>query len=410
MTALVWFALLSGGVLAGIGPVAAMSVPRRFELLAIGGTLLAGACSIAGLVGIAVLTHRVDESIVGGFLGVASALGGFALAGAYLVQIAPEPPVADLPAELPEAIPDVHVVLLSDAESEVYRPTDVARQLRELVEADVTLPPETARSFIFASEKARYRIIGSSPARETARRSAGRLATELGPGVASGVTLAWCDGSPRLDEAIAFLAGRGARDIIVAQLTVAESLRIDQAKRRVDAMRPAAAGISVMYAAPLWTSAALAASVAARVIDALQGTPLDQAGVALLGHGVPSEIDERHPAATEQETFFHQRIRARLREAGIDEQRVRLGWIEWQEPGLTEVVRHLAALGCARIVVVPASMPAETLSTLIDARDGVSQARVEPATEVVILPAWGDDPAVAQALAVAVRDVSDGLH
>lgn len=410
MTALVWFALLFGGVLAGVGPVTAMAVPRRLEAFAVVGTVLAGLASIAGLVGIALLTTRVDEGVVAGFLGVASALGGFALAGSVLVQIGPEAPPAELPAELPAETPGVRLVFLSDAEPEDYDPADVARQLRQLVEAGVTLPPEAARAFIFASEKARYRLIGKSPARDTARLVADRLARQVADDGVHGVTVAWCDAQPRLDEVVAFLAAHGARSIVVAQHIVAENVSIERAKRLVDLMRPASQGIRIAYAAPLWTSTRLAEHVAERALAAIGTAPIAGVGVALLGHGVPSEIDELHPASTEQETFFHQRIRARLSEAGIEEQRVRLGWLEWQEPGLTEVVRHLAALGCTRILVVPASTPADSLSTLIDAQDGVAQARVEPAAEVVVLPAWGDDEVVAGALADAVRDAISELR
>lgn len=409
MTALVWFALLLGGLLAGFGPVAAMAVPRRLQVLAVAGTLLVGLISIGGLIGITLLTGRVDESVVAGFLGLASALGGFAMAGAILVQIGPDPPVAELPTELPEPVAGAHVVLLSDAEPEYYEPGDVARQLRELADAGVTLPPEAARAFIFAAEKSRYRAIGTSPARDTVRNVTERLGETLGDDAPGGVTVAWCDAAPRLDESVAFLAGRGARSIVVAQLGVAENVAIQSAKRRVDVMRPAARGLRITYAQPLWTSAALAERVAERILEALGDTSPEHVGVALLGHGVPSEIDELHPASTEQETFFHQRIRARLCSLGIEEQRVRLGWLEWQEPGLTEVVRHLAALGCTRIVVAPASMPTDALATLIDARDGVAQARVQPAADVVVLPAWGDDPVVAEALAAAIRDAEAEL-
>jgi protoheme ferro-lyase len=72
--------------------------------------------------------------------------------------------------------------------------------------------------------------------------------------------------------------------------------------------------------------------------------------------------------------------------------------LDWDEPGVTEVVRHLAALGCVRIRIVPATMPFDTVSTLLDMRDSADQAAVEADVSVEVLPAWGAELEVARAL------------
>lgn len=404
-----WVALLAGGILAGLGPVAAMAWPPESEPIAVAGTLAAGAASIAGLIGIALLSGRVDEVIVAAVLGIGTALGGFALGAAVLAQIGPDAPPAVLPDPLPPASPRTAVLLLSEAEPERYSARQVARELRDLGEQEVALPPEPMRPFIFASEKARYRSIGgSSPARETSRRVAERLAADLDDGF-SGVTATWSDDEPTLDQALAFVVAHGARSVVIAELAVAEDAAIAWAKRRADALRSHAAGVRVAYARPLWASQLLAERLVARIIDAAGDGSLQTLGVALLGHGQPAELERVNSVRTEQETYFQQRVRSLLVEAGLDENHVRPGWIEWQEPGVTEVVRHLAALGCRRILVVPASMPADSRTTLIDLPDAVQQARVDATARVRVLPAWGDDPVVAEALAEAVREAAAEL-
>ena len=104
--------------------------------------------------------------------------------------------------------------------------------------------------------------------------------------------------------------------------------------------------------------------------------------------------------------FFHQRVKRGLLELGLTEQNVRLAWLDWQEPDATEALRHLAAFGCEKIIVVPASMPLDSTSTLVDIGQAVGLARLPAEIELVRLPAWGDHPAVADALAADVIETA----
>jgi hypothetical protein len=403
MLLLSWVALLGGGVFAGLGPVAAMTWPRGREPFAVAGAVAAGLTSAAGLVGIAILGGRAGVAVAAGFLGVASGLCGFALGGAVLAQLGAEPALALLPDPLPPPTSRLGVILLSSAEPEEYRPSHVARELQQLADAGVQLPPEPMRPFIFASEKARFRFCEHLGARDSVSATARRLSGLLGA-VGATVVPAWTDDHPFADEALATLCGTGVRRVVVAELTCARDAPFTRAKGRLSAVRTKEAGVEVVDAGTLWSSQALAERVAARIIEAAGSAsrrPL--AGVALLGAGQAPEFDDVDPDRAEQETYFHQRVRALLVEAGFDAEHVRPAWVEWHDPGVTEVVRHLAALGCSRIVVAPASIPVETRSTLLDVREYVEHARVDAAVEVFVLPAWNDDPVVAQELADAVR-------
>jgi carboxypeptidase C (cathepsin A) len=134
-----------------------------------------------------------------------------------------------------------------------------------LADADVQLPPLFARVFVYASEKTRFRLVGGSGARSIVRAVASRVAERLEEeGGFGGVVTAWADDRPFLDEAIAALAHRGYRRVVVAELAVAETPASERARRRVDAMRPEAAGVRVSYAPALWTSAALAEHLQSR--------------------------------------------------------------------------------------------------------------------------------------------------
>jgi len=67
-------------------------------------------------------------------------------------------------------------------------------------------------------------------------------------------------------------------------------------------------------------------------------------------------------------------------------------------------VRHLAAVGARRIALVPVSFPAETIATLVDLHFAAERGAEETGASVVVLGAWGDDPAVVEALHAGVID------
>lgn len=406
-----WTALLAGSVLCGAAVVGAMVSPRKRQLAAALLTLPAFAMAGAGIVGVALRTARVDESVVAGFLAVGAFVGGFALGGATLTRLGAELPAATLPDIVPhDDAGRTGVVVLACAEPPVYQPAAVARMLELLQDAEVSLPPEFARVFVYASEKARYRLAGGSPARRTCEEVTARVDDILGADARfAPPSVAWCDDEPTLDRSVADLVTQGVRDIVIAHLGVAEDTAAVRAKRRVDALRVQEHGVRLSYAPPLWSSGVLAERVATRVIDTAGEAPAADLGVALIGHGQPVEFDRINPVMTEHETLFHQRVRAELVERGVDGGRIRLGWLEWLEPGVTEVVRHLAALGASKIIVVPSAMPADTLTTLLDIRDSVARSRVEGSADIVIMPAWGDDPVVAEVLAANVREATNEL-
>jgi protoheme ferro-lyase len=87
-------------------------------------------------------------------------------------------------------------------------------------------------------------------------------------------------------------------------------------------------------------------------------------------------------------------------EAGIPTMNVRTAWAEWAQPDVTSAVRHLAALGCDRVLVSPAVFPFDCIATQLEIPLMVRQARVD-SVPVVMLPTWRDDEGVVGALARA---------
>jgi protoheme ferro-lyase len=137
------------------------------------------------------------------------------------------------------------------------------------------------------------------------------------------------------------------------------------------------------------------------VVEAATG---DDTGVVLVGHGQPDSRAKRHPAYDERELSFLSRIRMTLLERGFDAESVRVAWADWNTPDVTSSVRHLAALGRNKVLVVPAVYPLDTLATRLDLEIALRQARVHERVSVVSLPSWRDDEAVIAELRTRVTD------
>jgi protoheme ferro-lyase len=402
MAIVAWAVMLAAGVCGGASLCAALVVPRR----ALWVTGLCSALSLlalgASLVAIWGAANRVDTDVASAFIALGASGGGFALAASLLPSVTR--PRTSHP--LVEPGPDdrrVHVVVLADAEPERYSPTAITAALQAVGDSGVPLPPDAARVLVYASERARYSDIGESPARPAVRALAVATSACLPDSIARGqAAVAYCAGDSALAHVLAREIAEGARRIVVAQATVADTRALDSARKATSALRLPDVGVEVTFTMPLWGSADICAMVARRVLDVFEEGPTSDDGVVLVSEGEPVQMTSDFPLTAEHVTFFAQRLRAELVAGGFAEERVRPAWLQWEEPDVTEVLRHLAALGCKRIAVVPSTIMFDTVETLIDLRAAADRAAVEASISVTVLPAWGDDEVVAHTLCTAV--------
>jgi len=394
MPAGLWVALVVGGLVAGLGVVAALSFPAGRE--AVGGIAsLTGFFLSAWALGrlTAIYGSSQTPGIALGLV-LAAVVGGYSLASAMLPQAARRPPPRPITAANGDR---TALLLLSDAEGELYQPAAAALELVTLQDDDVLGLGIVATPFLFAAQKARYRAIGgSSPARRQVAEIAEAL-ERTSPGLqVDHYGVAWCDGPGNLLERVEELARDGYSRFIVQPLAVAESLEMHRAKSLVDRGRPDEADIRVIYAPPLQSAAAIAGLIARRIAVGLADPATT--GIALVAHGQPESRTKLNPTFDEDESAFLNQIKMIATEDGMPASNVRLAWADWRDPDVTSTVRHLAALGCTRILVSPACYPVDGVSTLLDIPIGIKQARVEPSVAIVTLSTWRDEPDVMQAL------------
>ncbi|MHB1135952.1 MAG: ferrochelatase [Coriobacteriia bacterium] len=411
-----WLALLAGSLMFGTCFVAAMVLPRHYAtvtiLLGIGGFV--GSLYILGTIAQMYSTPMAIGSAV--LVVVAGISLGYAIAASLIPHLATLPRRTSQSAS--RRATDAAIVLLESTEPDRYDPRTIAHRQNLLAEsADIELPL-TAVPFIYLTEKTRYRAIGGrSPASRMAVTLAEKVEAAWEAGESPAVALASSQYPTDLRTVVATQVAAGARRVAVVPLGPSESAATDRALALLDADGDRSLTSRVAIAPSIWNDCALVDRLAERILACVGDTPRASIGVALVCPGEPEAWERRYAGAGQTENYFIQRVRMRLTESGLKCDHVRVAWLDWQMPDVTETVRHLAVLGCQRIICVPATIVLPTLDTLLDLERAASYARVPTSVAMVTLGAWGDDDAVARAvraaatsaLGDAVRQDSDAL-
>ncbi len=403
-----WATLFISSMVSGAALVLLLAGHRSKEPLAFLGGLASIGLSTWAITVLVDAYGRFEIGAYAGLLGAAAAAGGYGLASSLLPMYARRIPRVEVLEPVTAGDGRITVLLASPLEPENYSPPSVAEDLKELADAGLPEATMSIMPFLFAAQKARYRAAGGrSPSIRAARSLSERLEVLLDADVFRPVELVSCVGDDTLDAAVLRAAERGCTSVIVVSLSVGESYDLDRAKARVDLLRPQAAGVQIVYTPPLWGREELAEDIARRVWVAREEP--HRTGVALIMHGQPESRERTHGAFDVHENAFCNRVRMLLTERGLPEANTRLCYLDWRDPDVTETIRHLAALGCARVIVMPACFPFESVTTILDLQVAVRQARVETHVHTLIMQPWGDDDAVAEVLAHVVRDAQNEL-
>jgi hypothetical protein len=403
MAAVPWLVMLASSVLLGAGVAAALALPRRFDILAMA---LTAALAVVGYRGFAAIVEplgRNDIAIATAALAVGAILGGYALAATSLALLAVRAPEGP-PIAVSGTGDRLGVIVLSGAEPAHYDPVALAEEFTGYTDDEVPLPNDLARPLFYAAEKGGYRTIGASDGMPCAGRVAARLGDLLAAdGVAAEVRAASAGRIGRLADTVHELAQEGCATIVVVPLGCGWSRRMDRAFAAAESRLSADGAPDLRRAPGVWMDEGVAHMVAGRV-ERLTDGRRDWVGVVLVSQGEPIQATRLEPEAGAHERSFRSRVAALLESRGYRRHLVVDAFSEWEEPDVGDAIEHLGDQGVSSILVCPATIPADGLATLVDARMQADRAKVHPDIEVSILPAWGDDPAVATAL----RAVVDG--
>lgn len=401
MAPLLWIGLVGGSLGAGAALAVLLVTPRRREGL----IMVAGIASMAASALAGTRLTWVYESptlpVIASLIAMGALGGGFALVSSLLPYA--KPPVREIAMPAPGEPSRTLVVMLADTEAEEYLPGEVTREIEELVDAGLGEPGIAVTPFHYAAQKARYRAVGGrSPEERAVRDLAERLEARLDAGVYAGVTVVRCTEENALASTLRAAMNAGFSRTVVVGAYLAEGRCARRELEEAEARQWDAQGMSVIRTRSLWSSDDLARHVARRALAVRSEE--GKTGVALVVHGQLAQTEHLNDSFDIQENAFANRVRMYLAEEGLDDEYIRVCAAEWSEPGVAETVRHLAALGNERVLVVPACHPFPNLQTLLDIPAAVRDARVPDSVRVVQIPSWGDEDVFADVLASAVDE------
>ena len=301
-----WIGLSLGAFVAGAAIVGILALRRAFEpliaLLGAVGMAVAGWSLVS--VGQEYGTPRVITFAV--LFGIATGAGGYAFASAlldYLARSAPAlPPLSSDDITAAESRPVVFLV--APVETQEYEPRQTARELHDLADEGVLRLSIGVTPFLFAASKARYRASGGkSPAWREFERATEAVEDRLDRALRGRVLAASCEGANSLEYNVREAVRGGSTQVAIVPVSVSEPAEYEACKDRIEGLGLHSLGVNVEYAPPLWSSDAVAETVARHIVAG--AVVPETTGVVLVLHGQPGPRGDATRSST------NRRVRSR---------------------------------------------------------------------------------------------------
>ncbi len=399
---IVFMGMASGGMLA----LVLMSERRQqtsFSAM-FGLTLL---LAVGGAVGSAAFLRSLSSGLVNGvILLILSFALGYALTTFSVLSSHRQhwdPQAQDNPTER------TAVICLAPGEPPDYQVRNAAKRL-ELADDPSDVPPLLLRPFYMRDLKSKYAAIGRSPYKESHLELAQKVQSRLDSSTHR-VYPAFYSDYPTFAETINQVVEHGLRRVVIAHVRVTGPPDPVQAGDLWEGMNPERLGLKVVEAGPFSSPELLPQVYVRRMLEAVPQVNEDTQSVGLLlvgrGHITPGDGEQNESSAARQtqEHRFLIQVRQALARAGFDESRMAIGWLRYR-PSIAEAVRTLTDVGCKSIYWLPASFPADGISTLYDIPLQLEYMAREKEIKLTSLGAWNADDLAAEEIAARVRAVS----
>ncbi len=302
------------------------------------------------------------------------------------------------------------VIVLSKGEAEEYNPLAVIRQYYKKSETGVNQKAKYLQPFEFYKEKRKYRkIIKGQSALTTddiklnqpknPYRKISKTITEKLEGAFLDYDLyleAFVNDWPTMNQALLTVISQGANKITILNLFMTNDFKYDIALDEMKRIDYSEIGVSILQTDFLATSKEIPNLISKKIKAAVPGgKDIKKIGVLLIAEGQPFEWDEVYPI-TDQENFFRDKIKKKLKKEGFKEENIKTAWIYDRKPTITEAVERLVNNGCKTIIHVATTTPIDCIHSLYDIPEAMTKLSKEKEFEAIPINAWNDNEEIIQ--------------
>ena len=272
--------------------------------------------------------------------------------------------------------------------------------IREFDRDKVPFIPWLIRPIFFNTVRREYLAAGGSAHNQIHQIIIDNLKRAMPDEVQKGARfyLSFLENNPYPDEMAIRAINEGASRIVILPVFITESSHTEEGKKMVSSVAPEKYGVQTFYTGALWDSETLQYSFVERTNEMLNGLDKSKVGILLVGYGQPTQWENIFPAQNRQEIQYRESIRDKLLSDGFSPELVVLGWMDFQEPSITAMLKELAAKGVEKILVLGTSLSADSIHTGTKIPLAIEKARLPDEIPVEFLRQYGDHPLAIQAM------------
>ena len=272
--------------------------------------------------------------------------------------------------------------------------------IREFDRDKVPFIPWLIRPIFFNTVRREYLAAGGSAHNQIHQIIIDNLKRAMPDEVQKGARfyLSFLENNPYPDEMAIRAINEGASRIVILPVFITESSHTEEGKKMVSSVAPEKYGVQTFYTGALWDSETLQYSFVERANEMLNGLDKSKVGILLVGYGQPTQWENIFPAQNRQEIQYRESIRDKLLSDGFSPELVVLGWMDFQEPSITAMLKELAAKGVEKILVLGTSLSADSIHTGTKIPLAIEKARLPDEIPVEFLRQYGDHPLAIQAM------------
>ena len=332
-------------------------------------------------------------------LSVLVLISGYSLANAAFLAQSEE---RELPGVLRTDGGDGHTAILyfTHGEPPAYSPMPWIETMQELDHDNVPFVPWIFRPIFFNTLRSEYLEAGGSAHNKLHTIFLDNLRRAMPEEEANGTKfyLAFLDSDPRPDEMAINAINDGASKIIILPVFITESTHTAAGQAMVASVQPEKYNIQVIYTGALWNSESLQNVFVERANEMTSGLEKTEVGILLVGHGQPTEWEKIYPAQNQQENQYREAIREKLIADGFSPENIALGWMEFQNPTITESVKELSGRGLEKILVFSVSLSADSIHSDIEVPAAIREAKLPADIAIAYVGQYGDHPLAIKAM------------